>query len=257
MSRDYPSDWDSRRKRVYRRDDFRCQNCGSQGGRRGDVELHAHHIVPKARGGTHKMSNLKTVCKDCHNAIHGSSMAPTGSSEPIDDSINTDRAITDSVFNKCPICWSQNIGVGSDDMEIHCDDCELKLKRVSSGLRVDEINENLIDSESPLKEASKYTLAEPAWLMLADDEYNKEVDFTNLQRQSRKYQRNMDKFRKSKVPPALLIISYFGVLALLNSFMPITFALVGGFVLLLAIAISLPKVDSHIKKLVFKLSRYE
>jgi hypothetical protein len=77
MSEGYPSDWGSRRKEVYRRDDYTCQNCGVLGGPHGDAELHAHHIVPKSKGGTHNTSNLKTLCKDCHDAIHGSSVAPT------------------------------------------------------------------------------------------------------------------------------------------------------------------------------------
>ena len=46
MVADYPVDWNERRKDVYRRDDFKCQNCGRDGGSHGDVELHAHHIVP-------------------------------------------------------------------------------------------------------------------------------------------------------------------------------------------------------------------
>ena len=77
MSEDYSSDWDARRREVYKRDDYTCQNCGAQGGPNGDAELHAHHIVPKSKGGTHKKTNLKTVCKECHDAIHGSSMAPS------------------------------------------------------------------------------------------------------------------------------------------------------------------------------------
>jgi len=77
MSQQYPSDWDTRRKEVYERDNYTCQNCGARGGPHGDAELHAHHVVPKSKGGTHRKSNLKTVCKDCHNAIHGNSMAPS------------------------------------------------------------------------------------------------------------------------------------------------------------------------------------
>lgn len=73
----YPSDWDQRRKSVYRRDNFTCQNCGRKGGPHGNAELHAHHIVPKSKGGSHKQSNLVTICKDCHNAIHTQSVAPS------------------------------------------------------------------------------------------------------------------------------------------------------------------------------------
>ncbi|MDL0130443.1 HNH endonuclease [Halobacterium salinarum] len=77
MSEGYPSDWDSRRKEVYQRDNYECQNCGARGGSHGSAELHAHHIVPKSKGGTHQKSNLDTLCKECHNAIHGDSMAPS------------------------------------------------------------------------------------------------------------------------------------------------------------------------------------
>lgn len=65
----YPSDWSSRSSQVYRRDDHTCQNCG-EGGVHSNIELHAHHVVPVSKGGSHKKSNLKTLCKSCHNAIH-------------------------------------------------------------------------------------------------------------------------------------------------------------------------------------------
>jgi len=77
MVGEYPSDWESRRKHVYERDDYKCQNCGRVGGEAGESNLHAHHIVPKKKGGTHKMSNLVSVCEQCHNAIHNDRTAPT------------------------------------------------------------------------------------------------------------------------------------------------------------------------------------
>ncbi|WP_121821072.1 HNH endonuclease [Halostella salina] len=77
MSDRLPSDWDSRRKKVYRRDGYTCQHCGAKGGQNGDTELHAHHIVPKSRGGSHHLNNLVTVCRDCHKAIHGDFIAPS------------------------------------------------------------------------------------------------------------------------------------------------------------------------------------
>lgn len=77
-TREYPDDWDQRRQRVYRRDDYQCANCRRRGGPRGDVELHAHHIVPKSRGGVHELSNLITVCEACHTAVHNrEAVAPT------------------------------------------------------------------------------------------------------------------------------------------------------------------------------------
>jgi len=77
VTKDYPSDWRSRRKQVYKRDDYTCQNCGAMGGKKGNNELHAHHVVPKSSGGTHNLNNLKTLCEDCHQAVHTSIDAPT------------------------------------------------------------------------------------------------------------------------------------------------------------------------------------
>lgn len=77
----YPEDWDSRRRRVYRRDSYQCQKCNVKGGPRGDVELHAHHITPKSQGGSHELSNLETLCKSCHASAHPHMDAPTDSSK--------------------------------------------------------------------------------------------------------------------------------------------------------------------------------
>lgn len=66
----YPSDWDTRRQKTYNRDNYTCQNCGRKGGIRGDAELHAHHIVPVSSGGSHQLSNLKTLCAECHSKVH-------------------------------------------------------------------------------------------------------------------------------------------------------------------------------------------
>jgi 5-methylcytosine-specific restriction endonuclease McrA len=69
----YPPDWDARRKTVYRRDDYACQECGLGGGPHSgesDVELHAHHIQPLSAGGTHHLTNLITLCRRCHDEQH-------------------------------------------------------------------------------------------------------------------------------------------------------------------------------------------
>jgi len=77
MSSNYPSNWNSIRKKVYKRDNYTCKNCGAKGGPHGQAELHAHHGVPLSKGGSNKLSNLQTYCKECHNAIHGDFQAPT------------------------------------------------------------------------------------------------------------------------------------------------------------------------------------
>lgn len=56
---------------VFERDDWRCQECG----KRGNGELHAHHIqsfseYPQLR---FVLDNGITVCRDCHMKIHRNS----------------------------------------------------------------------------------------------------------------------------------------------------------------------------------------
>lgn len=53
----------SLRYKVLRRDRNTCKGCGA---RAPDVELEVDHIVPVSRGGTDKLDNLKTLCKDCN-----------------------------------------------------------------------------------------------------------------------------------------------------------------------------------------------
>lgn len=61
----YPPDWDIIRREVYRRADYTCQNCGQ-----GNIELHAHHIVPVSVGGTNALTNLACLCRACHRKLH-------------------------------------------------------------------------------------------------------------------------------------------------------------------------------------------
>lgn len=70
-SGDTPDDWEELRLSVLRRDDWGCQNCGHTGGPNGDATLHAHHVVPVARGGRSQLSNLITLCERCHVRAHG------------------------------------------------------------------------------------------------------------------------------------------------------------------------------------------
>lgn len=68
---------------MYQRDDYTCQNCGAMGGPQGHAELHAHHIVPKSRGGTHATSNLISLCSECHNTVHSKSKQAPAPRQPV------------------------------------------------------------------------------------------------------------------------------------------------------------------------------
>lgn len=80
--------WEKSRKEVINRDDFICQKCNKKGGPMGEVQLHVDHITPKSVGGTDDVSNLRTLCKECHLEKHGSTPR---------SSFQTDDEIADAV----------------------------------------------------------------------------------------------------------------------------------------------------------------
>jgi hypothetical protein len=63
-----PSDWSIRRSLVWRRDQMKCQCCGMY---LNLEECHIHHIQRRSDGGTHELTNLVTLCKDCHTKMPG------------------------------------------------------------------------------------------------------------------------------------------------------------------------------------------
>lgn len=77
MGRSLPSDWNKRRKDVFKRDKYTCANC-NKNGKKSETRLNAHHIVPREAGGTHKLSNIVTLCEKCHHSVHHPNIqAPT------------------------------------------------------------------------------------------------------------------------------------------------------------------------------------
>ncbi len=52
------------RKETLGRDGHACVNCSCT------EDLYVHHIVPKSAGGQDKLSNLCTLCGNCHSKVH-------------------------------------------------------------------------------------------------------------------------------------------------------------------------------------------
>ena len=68
------TDWNTIVEAIRKRDRHRCMNCYRE---EDDVEtLDTHHIVPRGQGGSNRLSNLVTLCRQCHDAAHGKTMAP-------------------------------------------------------------------------------------------------------------------------------------------------------------------------------------
>lgn len=62
--------WKELIKSVFSRDEYKCLRCGAL--RSGSNKLHAHHIKPWAGNKKFRfsLSNIITVCRNCHNWIH-------------------------------------------------------------------------------------------------------------------------------------------------------------------------------------------
>jgi 5-methylcytosine-specific restriction protein A len=60
--------WKAARREVLLRDGYQCQLCGDiVHGKR----AHVDHIVPKSKGGSDEVSNLRCLCVSCHSTHEG------------------------------------------------------------------------------------------------------------------------------------------------------------------------------------------
>ena len=64
--RGYGWAWRKLRQRVLERDNFLCIPCLNSG--RVTTAKQVDHICPKARGGDDSMTNLQSICIECHKA---------------------------------------------------------------------------------------------------------------------------------------------------------------------------------------------
>jgi len=60
-----PLSYESLRQQVLRRDDWRCQSCGTMS------NLEVHHREFRCHSGADAEENLITLCTACHARIHG------------------------------------------------------------------------------------------------------------------------------------------------------------------------------------------
>ncbi len=56
--------WELKRKERLKIDKYTCQHCKAK-----NTELHVHHLTYK-RFTNEEMSDLITLCKKCHDAVH-------------------------------------------------------------------------------------------------------------------------------------------------------------------------------------------
>jgi hypothetical protein len=68
------ADWHQIREAVLERDNYRCTDCTKP--KEAVESFHIDHNVPRGRGGSDRFTNLRTLCKRCHEAKHGDGYAP-------------------------------------------------------------------------------------------------------------------------------------------------------------------------------------
>lgn len=66
----YPENWRTISSLVKERDGYTCRNCGASGTGEDGVELHADHQTPRSVDGPDHPSNIRTLCRQCHEARH-------------------------------------------------------------------------------------------------------------------------------------------------------------------------------------------
>ena len=66
----YPENWHIISSLVKERDGYTCRNCGTSPTQNEAVELHADHQVPRSQNGPDFPSNIRTLCRRCHEARH-------------------------------------------------------------------------------------------------------------------------------------------------------------------------------------------
>jgi 5-methylcytosine-specific restriction protein A len=57
--------WEAKRKAVFSRDRWLCQQC-LRGGRYVEA-TEVDHIIPRSIGGDEALNNLEAICTDCHS----------------------------------------------------------------------------------------------------------------------------------------------------------------------------------------------
>lgn len=87
--------WSDIRRLVLKRDNRRCRICGKRN------STQVHHIVPRRKGGTEKLSNLATLCGRCHMLL---SPVPDHVISKVwrilPDEVNTERAKVKEIEQK-------------------------------------------------------------------------------------------------------------------------------------------------------------
>jgi DNA-directed RNA polymerase subunit RPC12/RpoP len=130
---DYPDNWNKIRRKVLKRDGYKCTNCGVH---TREAELHVHHITPISEGGTHSLPNLTTLCYSCHNNEHSHRIPRAGE-------FKTKQEVPECLLGKGPYkCARCKRCFSISEQGLKCSYCGYKvaLKMRSSEVRRVNVN---------------------------------------------------------------------------------------------------------------------
>jgi hypothetical protein len=113
-----------------------CANCGATD------NLHIHHVVPLALGGTNRISNLVKLCTACHSKIHGVNLTKA----KILQRAGIERAKREGKYNGRPKTYT-------DDNPKVQEAINMYMNRSKNGLTVRKISEITGISEATLYRA--------------------------------------------------------------------------------------------------------
>lgn len=73
-------EWAKCRRGCLRRDNYRCRRCGKR-----KPLVTAHHIVPRDEGGSNDLTNLISLCTQCHDYVEVEGFRTLAEIECLDD----------------------------------------------------------------------------------------------------------------------------------------------------------------------------
>lgn len=89
----YPGNWGEVSRRIRTRDNYQCHDCGST-----SQPLDVHHIIYLSKYGTNQQGNLVTLCRPCHEKVHGRvfDLAEAGDPDKSSQSGNSQKEFTEA-----------------------------------------------------------------------------------------------------------------------------------------------------------------
>jgi hypothetical protein len=123
-----PNNWTQIRRQVIERAGFRCEICNRQ-----SAYFHIDHILPRSKGGTSELSNLRCLCPQCHLRHHPYNRKLKGLVRKQTGRLPSASSYREDYLGNCKLCGCKlncgNIPVFNSTL---CRNCQEKTRKGSS-----------------------------------------------------------------------------------------------------------------------------